>query len=64
MYRVIWDLFLAGSETTSAALDWACLYMSQYPKIQKKCQDEIQTVIMLSFHSLLEGEVSLAQSDK
>ena len=48
MLRVIQDLFLAGSETTSTTLDWAILYMIEYPDIQKKCQQEIETVILLS----------------
>ena len=42
MLRVIQDLFLAGSETTSTTLDWALLYMIEYPEIQRKCQKEIE----------------------
>ena len=44
MQRVIMDLFVAGSETTSTTLDWAFLYMAEYPGIQKKCQLEIDEV--------------------
>ena len=45
MLRVIIDLFLAGYETTSNTLDWAFLFMSEYPEIQKKCQEEIDDVL-------------------
>ncbi|XP_053383657.1 cytochrome P450 2J4-like [Mercenaria mercenaria] len=41
MFRVIMDLFIAGSETTSNTINWCILYMQEYPDIQKKCQEEI-----------------------
>lgn len=44
MYRIISDLFLAGTETTSAGLDWTFLFMSEFPEVQKKCQEEINKV--------------------
>uniref|UniRef100_A0A803TUT7 Uncharacterized protein n=1 Tax=Anolis carolinensis TaxID=28377 RepID=A0A803TUT7_ANOCA len=39
------DLFVAGTETTSATLHWAVLYMAVYPEIQAKVQAEIDSVI-------------------
>ncbi|XP_068447256.1 cytochrome P450 2J4-like [Clinocottus analis] len=39
------DLFGAGSHTTSVTLRWALLYMSKYPEIQAKVQAEIDGVI-------------------
>ncbi|KAL4225197.1 hypothetical protein ACF0H5_015888 [Mactra antiquata] len=41
MFRMIMDLFVAGSETTSNTINWCILYMQEYPGIQKKCQDTI-----------------------
>ncbi|XP_060570296.1 cytochrome P450 2J6-like [Ruditapes philippinarum] len=41
MFRVIMDLFIAGSETTSNTVNWCILYMQEYPYIQEKCQQEI-----------------------
>ncbi|TNN69261.1 Cytochrome P450 2J6 [Liparis tanakae] len=39
------DLFGAGSHTTSVTLRWALLYMTKYPEIQEKVQAEIDGVI-------------------
>ena len=47
MKQVIQDLFIAGSETTSTTLDWAFLFMIEYPEIQRKCQQEIAEVCTL-----------------
>ena len=48
IFRIITDLFLAGSETTSVSLDWAMMFMTEFPKTQKKCQDEIEKVSRFS----------------
>jgi cytochrome P450 len=42
---LILDLFMAGSETTSNTLEFAILYMMLYPEVQRKVQQEIDTVI-------------------
>ena len=44
MLRVIHDLFIAGSETTTTTLDWALLFMIEHPDVQRKCQQEIEKV--------------------
>ena len=44
MLRMIEDLFLAGSETSSTTLDWAFLFLIENPAVQKRCQDEIEEV--------------------
>ena len=43
--NTLYDLFLAGSETTATTLKWALLYMARYPSVQKKVQQEMDTVI-------------------
>ncbi|XP_075057362.1 cytochrome P450 2K1-like [Mixophyes fleayi] len=39
------NLFAAGMETTSTTLRWGLLLMMKYPEIQKKVQNEIESVI-------------------
>ena len=41
----LFDLFLAGSETTSTTLTWAILYMVRYPEVQARVQQELDSVV-------------------
>ena len=41
MNRIIVDLFVAGTETTSSTITWIFLYLLHYPDIQDKCYQEI-----------------------
>eukprot|EP00092_Neocalanus_flemingeri_P065658 GFUD01079879.1.p1 GENE.GFUD01079879.1~~GFUD01079879.1.p1 ORF type:complete len:438 (-),score=100.01 GFUD01079879.1:38-1351(-) len=43
--NTLFDLFVAGSETTSTTLTWAALYMIRYPEIQKKVQRELDEMV-------------------
>jgi len=45
MQRTIMDLFGAGSETTSSILCFTFLYLTRWPEVQKKVQEEIDTMI-------------------
>ncbi|CAM4607480.1 unnamed protein product [Lepidochelys olivacea] len=45
MEQCIFDLFLAGTETTISTLRWALLYMVAYPNIQEKVQKEMDTLL-------------------
>ncbi|XP_014673139.1 PREDICTED: cytochrome P450 2C23-like [Priapulus caudatus] len=42
---VITNLFAAGTETTATTLRWSLLYMTYYPHVAKKVQEEIDAVI-------------------
>lgn len=41
----IFDIFVAGSETTSHTLGFSLLFMIFHPKIQEKVQDEIDEIL-------------------
>ncbi|KAL4233896.1 hypothetical protein ACF0H5_008568 [Mactra antiquata] len=45
MFRIIFDLFIAGSETTSTSLLWAFLCLIEFPDVQKRCREEITKVL-------------------
>ncbi|XP_055957316.1 cytochrome P450 2J6-like [Patella vulgata] len=45
LVKLILELFPAASVTTMISLNWALLYMILHPEIQKKCQDEIGSVV-------------------
>ena len=44
LVNVLIDFFIAGSETTSTTLNWAMLFMIQYPDIQDKVRKELEAV--------------------
>ncbi|XP_030510236.2 cytochrome P450 71D9 [Cannabis sativa] len=41
---VIWDIFVAGSLSSSSTVDWAMVEMMRNPKVMKKTQDEVREV--------------------
>nr|XP_042699895.1 cytochrome P450 2C13, male-specific-like [Chrysemys picta bellii] len=41
LVQTVFDLFLAGTETTTTTLRWAVLYMVTYPDVQEKVQKEL-----------------------
>ena len=44
VFQIIFDLYAAGSETSSTALQWIILYLIKYPVVQTKCIFEIKKV--------------------
>ncbi|XP_072014875.1 cytochrome P450 2J4-like [Amphiura filiformis] len=45
LVAVVHNIFNAGTETTSTTLRWALLYMLKYPDVQKRVQEEIDSVV-------------------
>ncbi|XP_043945460.1 cytochrome P450 2K6-like [Protopterus annectens] len=58
-----WNLFGAGTETSSTTLLWAFLLMMKYPEIQKKVQEEIDEVVGSERLPKLEDKVNLPYCD-
>lgn len=48
MIQVVFDFFMAGSETTTATLAWALLYMLANPDVQDQVKDELDAVLGLN----------------
>ncbi|XP_063801805.1 cytochrome P450 2J6-like [Pseudophryne corroboree] len=44
LFTCVDDLFIAGTETMAASLEWSFLYMMMYPDIQDKCREEINKI--------------------
>ncbi len=45
LLNVLMDFFIAGSETTSATLNWAVLFMLVHPEVRAKVQEELDAVV-------------------
>ena len=45
MVITIFEIFMAGTETTANSLRWAVLYLMEYPEAQTKIQQEIDRVV-------------------
>ncbi|XP_033110807.1 cytochrome P450 2J6-like [Anneissia japonica] len=45
LWRIVLDLFAAGSESTSTTILWMILYLVNYPEVQKKLQQEMDEVL-------------------
>jgi len=40
----LFDLFFAGTDTTTSTLDWSILFLCKYPHVQKRLQQEIAPI--------------------
>ncbi|XP_013420992.1 cytochrome P450 2C15-like [Lingula anatina] len=45
VFRIIVDLYLAGTDTTANTLRWSLIHMVNHPDVQKRVQQEIDQVI-------------------
>ncbi|XP_060065498.1 cytochrome P450 2B1-like [Ylistrum balloti] len=43
--RSILDLYIYGSEMTTSLLLWTIVYLVRYPDVQRKCQEEMDSVV-------------------
>ena len=59
MLKIIGELFVAGTETTSTALRWFSLFMIRHPDVQDKMRKEINDVIGTSRFPSLEDKPNL-----
>uniref|UniRef100_A0AC34RHM5 Cytochrome P450 n=1 Tax=Panagrolaimus sp. JU765 TaxID=591449 RepID=A0AC34RHM5_9BILA len=41
----LWDMWIAGQETTANTLGWLCIYLIHHQEIQKKLQTELDKVV-------------------
>jgi hypothetical protein len=39
------DMFMAGADTTGDYLEFAILYMLKFPEVQRRVQEEIESVV-------------------
>ncbi|XP_030837085.1 cytochrome P450 2J6-like [Strongylocentrotus purpuratus] len=44
-WRIVLDLFAAGTETTTLVTSWAILYLAVHPDVQNKVQNELDRVV-------------------
>ncbi|XP_055995224.1 cytochrome P450 2U1-like [Ostrea edulis] len=44
LFQTIFDLYVAGSETTATSLMWIFLFMIKYPEVQTRCREDIKKV--------------------
>lgn len=59
LLKIVGELFVAGTETTSTAIRWFCLFMIRHPEVQEKMRNEINDVIGTSRFPSLEDKQNL-----
>jgi cytochrome P450 len=60
--NIVFDLFLAGSETTSSTLKWAVLFMAKHQDIQKKVQARNAPLLFALFTYLHLGKIGIEKN--
>ncbi|XP_025098155.1 cytochrome P450 2J2-like [Pomacea canaliculata] len=45
LLKLVFDILIAGSETTSTAILWTLVYFLHHPDVQDKCYEEIHRVV-------------------
>jgi methyl farnesoate epoxidase/farnesoate epoxidase len=62
LISTLYDLFLAGSDTTSSSLTFALMWLTMYPEVQEKLRKELETVIGNERLPVLDDKSSLPYS--
>ncbi|XP_013420993.1 cytochrome P450 2J6-like [Lingula anatina] len=60
VFRIIVDLYLAGTDTTANALRWSLVHMVNHPDVQKRVQKEIDQVIGQGRVAKMEDKASMS----
>ncbi|KAG9443507.1 hypothetical protein H6P81_014847 [Aristolochia fimbriata] len=55
---VIFDIFAAGTETSSTAMVWAMSYMLKNPRVMQKAQEEIRRIVKNGKVEITENEIT------
>ncbi|XP_074657359.1 cytochrome P450 2E1-like [Tubulanus polymorphus] len=63
MRRTVFEMFVAGSETTSTSLRWSLLLMCANPEVQNKVQEEIDSVIGRDRLPSIEDKLKMPYTD-
>nr|XP_056701771.1 cytochrome P450 2D14-like [Euleptes europaea] len=59
LIKLIFDLFMAGTETTSSTILWGLLNLVLHPEVQKKVQEEIEEVLGRDRPPMMEDQTNL-----
>ncbi|CAG7821422.1 unnamed protein product [Allacma fusca] len=59
LISILYDLFLGGSQTTSATMSFALLWLAMYPEIQERIRNELTAVIGNDRRATLEDKSRL-----
>uniref|UniRef100_A0A3B4D189 Uncharacterized protein n=1 Tax=Pygocentrus nattereri TaxID=42514 RepID=A0A3B4D189_PYGNA len=59
MMKSVFDLFIAGTETTATTLRWGLVYMMNHPDVQERCHEEIIRVLGFDRSPCMEDRAQL-----
>jgi flavonoid 3'-monooxygenase len=57
LYDVVQTMFLAGTDTTSITVEWAMAELIRHPKMMRRCQEELDSVVKGEHRMLKESDL-------
>ncbi|XP_068216738.1 cytochrome P450 2L1-like [Palaemon carinicauda] len=60
---LLFDMFAAGSDTTTSTMKWTIVYMAAFPDVQNKLQEEIDRVLPKGVLATLEDRHSMPYTE-